>query len=291
MLSKVVGRGVTMKTNAVLRMMLPMISILAAASCIIAIVDQEGRSAYRPDRTFNRTMAFEPGGTVALNHDSGIVEITGWENDEVEVTAEKVRAEERSTGVRVSALRHERTPSIHLDRDGDFLRISRRESWRDEDDDELDFRLRVPRPITLDPIALRNGEIWISDLFGRAVLDLEAGKVDIQNYSGSLDIAVGRGSVRAEILDLRAEDDIAIRVEMGDIVLFLQPGVRAEIRAETPGGLISGEFDLGEDLPSSEIAARLGDENGAAKIFLSTNRGNIRVLKTKDPDPDGFPTH
>ena len=278
-----------MNKTVFFRIGLSALLVFAAASCIIAVVEQGTSGSLRADRTFSRTLDFETGGIVSLEHDAGVVEIIGWDRDELEVVAEKIGAGDARGGIRVSALRRDRKPDILIEREGNSVHISRQASWRDEPEDEIDYRISVPRPITLEPLSLRKGEIWISDFFGQVVLDIEQGHVDIENYSGSIEAAVGSGSVRAEVLDFREEDHISIRVENGDIVLFLQPDIRAEIRAEAPGGTISGEFDFEGEQPLSEIDVRLGGEEAAAKIYLRSTLGSIRILKADPPDSDRIP--
>ncbi|MDW7761375.1 MAG: hypothetical protein SCM96_12180 [Acidobacteriota bacterium] len=278
-----------MNKTSFLRMGIPAVLVFAAASCIIAVVEQGAGGSFRADRTFNRTLDFETGGTVSLEHEAGVIEITGWDRNELEISAEKIGSGNARGGIRVAALRLDRKPDILIEREGNSVRISRRPSWRDEPEDEIDYRIRVPRPVNLEPLSLEKGEIWISDLFGRVVLDIEQGNVDIENYSGSIEAEVGSGSVRAEVLDFREEDYISIRVENGDIVLFLQPDVRAEIRAEAPGGTISGEFDFEGEHPLSEIDGRLGGEEAAAQIYLRSTLGSIRILKADPPDSDRIP--
>lgn len=275
-----------MNKTVFFRIGLSALLVFTAASCIIAVVEQGAGGSFRADRTFNRTMNFETGGTISLEHEAGVVEITGWDRDELEIAAEKIGSGDSRSGVRVAALRHDRKPDIRIERDGNSVRISRRPSWRDEPEDEIDYRIRVPRPVNLEPLSLKTGEFWISDLFGQIVLDIEQGNVDIENYSGSIEAAVGTGSVRAEVLDFREQDHISIRVENGDIVLYLQPDVRAEIRAEAPGGTISGEFDFEGEQPMSEIDVRLGGEEASAKIYLRSRLGSIRILKADPPDTD-----
>jgi hypothetical protein len=278
-----------MSKTALFRIGLSAVLVFAASSCIIAVVEQGAGGSFRAERTFNRTLDFETGGIVSLEHEAGVIEITGWDRDELEIFAEKIGAGDSRGGIRVAALRHDRKPDIRIEREGNSVHISRRLSWRDESGDEIDYRIHVPRPVNLEPLSLKTGEIWISDLFGQIVLDIEQGNVDIENYSGSIEAAVGSGSIRVEVLDFREEDHISIRVENGDIVLFLQPDVRAEIRAEAPGGTISGEFDFEGEHPLSEIDVRLGGEEAAAQIYLRSTLGSIRILKADPPDSDRIP--
>jgi len=275
-----------MSKSVFFRIGLSAVLVFTAASCIIAVVEQGAGGSFRADRTFNRTLNFETGGIVSLEHEAGVVEITGWDRDELEIAAEKIGSGDSRGRVRVAALRHDRKPDIRIEREGNSVRISRRPSWRDEPEDEIDYRISVPRPVNLEPLSLKTGEIRISDLFGQIVLDIERGNVDIENYSGSIEAAVGTGSIRAEVLDFREEDHISIRVENGDIILSLQPDVRAEIRAEAPGGTISGDFDFGDEERPSEIDVRLGGEETAAKIYLRSRMGSIYIIKADPPDTD-----
>jgi len=162
---------------------------------------------------------------------------------------------------------------------GDAVKVSFRNGQDEDASEDVDFSLRVPRSVDLRDVVSGEGEVRISDLFGRIVLDVRDGDVTVENFSGSLDAAVLSGSVRAEVLDLRAGDVIKIVVKEGDITLGLQEDVRIRIEAMAPEGEISSELDLGRQLPSSRLDARTAEDG--ALISLKALEGDIRILRTE----------
>jgi hypothetical protein len=137
--------------------------------------------------------------------------------------------------------------------------------------------LKVPQSVHLESIRNGRGRIVVSDVYGRALLEAEEGEIRVANCSGSLDIRLGAGRVEAEMLDLRPEDTIRVKVERGDIVLSLEPEAAAQVIAEAPEGSVSSELDLGQPLPAKKVSAKLGA--GQASIELTADRGDIKIRK------------
>jgi hypothetical protein len=95
-----------------------------------------------------------------------------------------------------------------------------------------------------------------------------------------VDIALGSGSVEAELLDIRPEDEVRIKTEQGDIMLYLEPGVEAQVEADAPDGEVSSDFDLKQPLPAKTVSVRLGE--GKASILLSALHGVIKIKKVEE---------
>jgi len=71
----------------------------------------------------------------------------------------------------------------------------------------------------------------------------------------------------------------AIKVERGDIVLFLEPDAAAQLMAEAPAGAVSSEIDLGQPLPARKVTARMAE--GQATIELTAVQGDIKIRKVE----------
>jgi len=136
--------------------------------------------------------------------------------------------------------------------------------------------LTVPENINLERINLKEGNITIRDLFGRARIELERGNLKIQNFSGSIEASVMRGNLEAEVLDLRENDDISLLAEEGDITLFLEPEASAHIEAQALRGRLTFEFPH-EGTADNYLVTTL--KEGGAKIFLRSMKGDIKVKK------------
>jgi len=262
------------------------ISVLAIAvlfsfstSCIIYVQDQPGLRRLSPKREFQRSLPLEPGGKISLENINGDIEIRGWEENRVELFVEEIRRIPYSRTIRFYGMGYSE-PKIDFEKlDEDSIAIRIHSSGRDEEASLFNCRLNVPHSVNLEDIRNRKGNIFISDLYGRAAMDLEEGDLRVENFSGSLRASLITGSAQVELLDLRNEDEVRISTNEGDITLYLQPEVKANLEASASSGDISSDFDLNQPLPAQKISAQIGEEG--ASISLSSLKGNISLKKMK----------
>jgi hypothetical protein len=252
------------------------IIMLLSSACVIAVVDATSRGQYWPGGTFHKSLDLKPGGAVALENTAGDIEISGWKNDQVEISAERGRESPRSAGIYILDRRFS-SPDVRVQSTGDTVRIRTTKSGYEDKRGVVDYVLRVPHSINLDSVRNSRGRIAVSDIYGRSFLEAEEGEIKIGNYSGSLDVRLGSGAVEAELLDLRPQDSVRIRVERGDIVLLLEPGVAAQLVADAPEGSVHSEFELGQALPAKKVTAQLGE--GQASVELTALKGDIWIRK------------
>ncbi|MHB8094703.1 MAG: DUF4097 family beta strand repeat-containing protein [Candidatus Aminicenantales bacterium] len=244
-------------------------AVLLLASCII-VVRERPESAEPPVRgEFRKTVSFEPEGSISLENRAGTIEIAGWERNEVAIIAEGP-AGEGDDGP---------SPDVRLGEDARSLWIRSGEESGLDGNSALNYVLSVPHAVDLRDIRNGKGSILLRDIYGKAAIDLDRGDVRVANFSGTITIAVARGSVDAEVLDVREGDEIRIIVTSGDIVIRLQTAASARIEALAPNGTVSSEIDMGKSLPASEVTATLGTGPGAS-IRLEALDGDIAVRKT-----------
>jgi Toastrack DUF4097 len=255
--------------------------LLLSAACIIPIMfDPESGTWTAPSLQFQKTISLAPGGTLSLENGNGDVEIRGWDQEEVEITAEEERGGFRGRrGWFYPGTRDEK-PQVNVDQFDKLIKI-KAGSTDEENARPIHFVLNVPHSINLNDIRVRRGQIHIADVFGSARLDLEEGNITVENFSGSLDMSLVRGSAEAEVLDLRKDDEIRITTKEGDITLSLQPDVNVRLEATASNGSIASEFDLGQKLPAKKISAQIGQPEAAAS--LTTLNGDIHLKKVKSP--------
>jgi hypothetical protein len=254
------------------------IAVLMSAACVIPYWMPESGS-YPPRHEFHRVVAMEPGGTISLENASGDIEIRGWDKNEVEISAEEdwgptVGWQSRLYGRRATAF------GVDVDVNENILKIKTRLSKQADTLRSVNYYLNVPRSVNLQDVRNKDGDIVIADLYGKVKVDLEKGDITIENFSGPLDLLLGEGSVEAELLDLRPEDDVKITVKEGPITLLLQPDVDVRLDATAAQGTISSDFDLGQTLPAKKVSARIG-KTEAASMSLTALDGFIRLNKAK----------
>jgi len=252
---------------------------LGAAACIIPVyVDDPGGFPRSAPPMFTRTVALERGGAIALENPVGDVEIYGWDRNEVEVSAEAGwgRAWERRIGLYGSG---GTVPAIDVEKTANLVRIKPRDGRDDAESRSLRFILNVPRAVDLETVRVTRGRISIGDLFGKARLDLDEGDVRVENYSGSLEVMVRSGSVDAELLDLRSEDEVRITCRRGPVTVFLESKADAKVDLGAPNGRIASDFDLKTATGEKTISTVLG--RGGATIRLTALEGNVSLRKVK----------
>lgn len=251
-----------------------------STSCMVAVVDdQYPEGGWYPRSEFQKTLTLNPGGTLSLENTNGDIKIAGWDEEKVEITAVERGAYPRSTGFYFYSP-HRFEPKIDLQSSDDLIKIKTSSGGKEDELRVVNYDLRVPRSVKFQGIRNGQGNIRITDIFGGIQISQDDGDITIKNFSGSLNIALRNGSVEAELLDVRPEDDVRIKTERGDIVLYLEPGVDAQIEANAPEGDISSEIDLKQPLPAKTVSVRLGE--GKATILLSALDGNIKIMKVEE---------
>ncbi len=255
--------------------------IVLSASCIVRIIDYSDPRGLMPIEDYYRNIRFSPGGVVSLKNFDGIIEVTGWDRNEVDIYAEKMIPRSEEAQVRFMMPKND-IAQIDLERYGDEnISINTKSASEEGEDTVVDYYIKTPRHINIQDVLARNGDIFIADIYGSVSVKLEQGNIDIDNVSGSLDASVINGSVQACLYDVREEDVISIHVQEGDIILFLEKSVAASIRAYCPEGEFSSEFDADRLEEENEIHVQLG--SGGASIYLTALNGHIHI-KIIEPD-------
>ncbi len=254
--------------------------MLLSTACVIAVVDKsrEGQP-WSLTSEFHRTLDLESGGEIILENTNGDIEISGWGEEKVDITAYRRRNLPSSAGIYFSGKRFSH-PDIRVQSTGESVRIATEEGQDGDTGTFVHYVLNTPRSVRLERVSNGLGNILISNLYGKAVVAAREGRVGIENYSGSLEIRLGSGSVMAELIDVRPGDNIRIRVERGDIVVYLEPGISARISLEAPAGNIFSELELNQPLPAQNVSLITGD--GGASLEVTALQGNIRIRKVEE---------
>jgi hypothetical protein len=254
---------------------------LSGSGCFVAMWDYP--STYPSVERFQRSVAFSPGGTVSLRSFDGIVEITGWDRERFEVYAEKlIPVSGQAWAEFWSGDYRRRAPRIEFDSGGDFVSLNTRSPDREGDQCIVDYFLSVPRAVRLRDIVVREGDVFIQDCYGEAMIDLDSGAIVVENFSGSLNAAVRKGRIEAYLYDLRSDDVIQLISRDGDVTLYLEPDVNAEFSGNAPQGAIVTDFDLDTEMKDGRLSGRIGESG--ARIDLTALRGDIRIRRIEDTE-------
>ncbi|UCE42920.1 MAG: DUF4097 family beta strand repeat protein [Candidatus Aminicenantes bacterium] len=253
-----------------------LLSMLFFSSCFYIRVEYPPERGKTPVDEFRKNVPLSPGGTLSLASVNGNVEIHGWEREELEVYAEKMIQLPDRTKFYVYP-RKNFAPGIVFDKFENFVKIRTKNVSENREFGFVDYFIDVPHSIHLKDIVVRNGDIHISEVYGDAYLDLTEGEITVENFSGSLTASTNRGSVYANLFDLREQDEIVITSREGNITLSLQEKASAHLVAAFPEGEINSEFEI--DIPADEKKIDTQWGKNGPRISLTALRGNIRIEK------------
>jgi DUF4097 and DUF4098 domain-containing protein YvlB len=220
--------------------LLPLAPVFLLAGCV-DFADFGDSEAFKED--FHHTYPLQAGGTVSVETFNGAIEVTGWEQDSVEVNGTKYASTKWALdAIKIDASTSPGSVHIRASRGSDFHRNG-----------GARFTLRVPRRVTLDSITTSNGHLRIEDLDGTARLRTSNGGIRLSRVKGETEARTSNGTIEADYME-------------GDTRLHTSNGA---IRAEVDRGLLEAITSNGS------ITARLRDPSSTWPIRAETSNGHI----------------
>jgi DUF4097 and DUF4098 domain-containing protein YvlB len=208
--------------------------------------DLGGFERYHKD--FHYSYPLKSGGRLAVETFNGSVEVSGWDQDTVDISGTKYsRSQEEADSLK-----------IEIDNSPDLVSIRvvrpsmRRGNWGAR------FVIKVPRQAVLERITTSNGAIRTMDGAGPARLKSSNGQIHVQAFRGNLDAQTSNDPI--ELLDV--EGDVKAHSSNGHIRV---DGLR-------------GSLDAGTS--NSSIHARL--ERTSGPVRLESSNGSIDVALPPD---------
>jgi DUF4097 and DUF4098 domain-containing protein YvlB len=218
---------------------------VAAASLLLVGCDLEGfGDSQRYQRDFHASYPLEAGGRLSVETFNGSVEISGWDENTVDISgvkygptmesadALKIDIENRPDSVSVRAIR----PSDRRGNQG------------------ARFVIRIPRSAVLDRIVTSNAAINTIDGAGPARLRTSNGHIHVQSLKGRLDAQTSNSSVELSDVD-------------GDAIVRSSNG---HIRAERLRG--------GLEASTSNSSINIRVEEARKPVRLDTSNGSVEVV-------------
>jgi hypothetical protein len=177
--------------------------------------------------SFHYSYDLQPGGRVSLENSNGSIEISGWDQNKVEVDGEKYASTE-------AALREVKV-DIRNQPDLVDIRTVRPSSSSFFSNSGARYVIHVPRTAHLDWIKSTNGRIDVHDLDAGARLRTSNGKIRGDHIRGGVEAQTSNGGI-----DLRdIEGGATLQTTNGPIALAMTHPPAANIRAETSNGSIT----------------------------------------------------
>jgi hypothetical protein len=198
-------------------------------------------------KDFSRTVEFSSGGELKINSIKGSVKLTGWDRNQVEITARIVMSERADSdfarraveAVRIEVSGDARTLSIRPNYD-DVPRTSGLSSWSHPLPD-VNFEIQAPRHMSL-------------------ALDTDRTEVELRGIDGTLNVKSDRGKVTA--IDLGGN----IRLKMDRCGNSALSGLR---------GTLSVEMDR------SDLTVGALQINGDSSLEVSRGEAELRLPRTQ----------
>jgi DUF4097 and DUF4098 domain-containing protein YvlB len=218
------------------------------------------------EREFQRTVSASPKGEVEVSSVGGAIEVTGWDQPQIEVKASYDTDVERI--------------DVTSERDRVVIKVvvptAGRSRWGD-----ADLKIRVPRGNEVEVTAVSaevrvkgvTGEQRLKTVSGSITTDVATSDVETKTVSGNLMLrgtdqaaSVRASSVSGDIRYERGNGDLEASTVSGDLSAVLQPG--KDIRVRTTSGdinisgvLADGAAVEGESI-SGELTVHMKSEGG-----------------------------
>jgi len=196
---------------------------------------------------FHSTHPLSAGGTVTVESFNGSVDITGWEQNSVEINGTKY-------GNSKSAVDQMKI-DVNANPNSIRVRATRPSEFQWHNGGGVRFAIRVPHKVILDLISTSNGKIQVEDIEGTVHLRSSNGAIRISRVKGDVEAGTSNGTIEAQDLD-------------GTTRFHTNNG---SIRAESNRGSFEGVTSNGS------ITARLHDPSGSSPVRAETSNGHIEL--------------
>ena len=196
-------------------------------------------------RDFHYSYALKAGGRISIETFNGAVEITGWDQEVVEIDGAKLGpSPEAADALRIDVNALSDNIAIRATRPGDFRNFGSR---------GVRFSMKVPRKTILERIATSNGPIAVQGVFGPAHLRTSNGPIRVGNFDNNLEAHTSNGAI--ELTDVG-----------GDAVVTTSNG---HIRVDNVRGALEATTS------NSSITARMTGSRVSHSLRLETTNGPV----------------
>jgi DUF4097 and DUF4098 domain-containing protein YvlB len=265
-----------------MRNLLSAISVAAGLLMLTSCDIEDFASSERYPQDFHYSYPLQPGGRLSVENFNGSVEISGWDENTVDISGTKYAA----TPEMRDALKVE----VEHTADSVYVRTVRPSARRGNMGAK--YIIKVPRRTQLDRISSSNGAIHTADIEGAARLKTSNGSVRAENLRGNLDAETSNGSIEVQNLEgsvmlhtsnarVHAEDVRgafeASSSNGGIDVRLVKPEPGRTIRLETTNSSIEL---TAEALSQNEI--RASTSNGSITLHLPSNVNANLVADTSN---------
>jgi hypothetical protein len=171
-----------------IRPLSPLSAAASALAFMLAVAPAAQAQDQHETETFDRTVAFHPGGTLKLDNFSGMVRITATDGDNVVIHAIRRAPRERLDHIKIDVQADASSITIQANKKDD--------SWHERNNNvvDTDFDIQVPRQTALD-VKVFSSDIKIAGVTGNQRLHTFSGTIDVTGAAGAMDAETFSGDV------------------------------------------------------------------------------------------------
>lgn len=231
--------------------------LLFLSACALVFAGDSSR--YRED--FHYSYPQTAGGRLTLENFNGSVEITGWDQNTVDVSGTKYAESE--------SLLH--SMQIEASNSGNAVRIKTTRPDPHHGNMGARYVVKVPRQTELAEILSSNGSLRIESIDGNAHLNTSNGSVHLAKIQGNVEAHSSNGNI--EVQDVKG--NVNFRTSNGGVHA---DNVSGAFEAETSNGGIRAHL---RDTESGR-PIRLGTSNGSIDLEVESLRQNDVIATTSN---------
>ncbi len=229
---------------------------LLLSGCIIGDGDFSFGPSDRYQTDFHQAYDVSPGAHLSLENFNGAVEISGWDENKVDISGTKYAATEQ--------LRDSLRIDIHNTGSAVEVRTVRPSSRTSGMGAR--YTIHVPRTTQLDRVTTSNGSVRIRDVASAAHLKSSNGSIRIGNVSGNVEARTSNASVEADSIS----GNVNLRSSNGRITAG---NIGGSCDAETSNNSITVRLQNAPTMPVRTITS-----NGSIEISLDkAPRSDVRA--------------
>ncbi|HUP04525.1 MAG TPA: DUF4097 family beta strand repeat-containing protein [Bryobacteraceae bacterium] len=248
-----------------------LLAAAAAGMLSLAACDVEDLNFQRFQRDFHYSYPLKAGGSFSLESFNGSVDISGWDQDTVDISgtkygptpeaadALKIDIQNSPDEVSVRAIR----PSDHRNNEG------------------ARFSVKIPRTALLERVTTSNGSIHTMDGKGPSRFRTSNGSVRVQDLEGSLDATTSNAAV--ELRNIAGDATVRTsngHIEVGRLAGSLDAGTsNSSITAEAGAAGHGVRLDTSNGSVELTLPARYSGE-----VHVSSSNASITVRTPSEPN-------
>jgi len=218
---------------------------------------------------FQQSYDVAAGTVLTVDNQNGNIIVEAWNNDEVEIYAEKVTQFGQSELDKVSidvTTGNEMTVKTTYTNLFWFLSNPRV---------TVNYRIKVPTDVSVERLETTNGDISLEGSTGDVTLT--NGNITIEDVTNVLGAETSNGVISVEIPSLSS--NVEIKTTNGAVTVYVSEDLDADLSMSTTNGQITVhdvELDL-ESSSATSVEGTMGD--GGYDLTITNSNGNIDLYK------------